>query len=420
MRIAWLCRHPVLMVLALLLAGLGRAIAAAPSDDQTLIAKGQYLARAGDCIACHTNPGGALFAGGRAMPTPFGTLYSSNITPDPTSGVGSWTADQFYGAMHTGRFPDGGLIYPAMPFGSYTKVTRADSDAIFAYLRSVPPVHQPNTPQDLRFPFNNRQLILGWRTLFFQEGEYQPDPTKSAEWNRGAYLVEGLGHCAMCHSPINALGGSSQSQAFEGGLIPMQNWYAPSLTSNKEAGLGEWSIDEIVDLLRTGVSRRGAVYGPMSEVVFNSTQYLDDADIRAMAIYLKSLGQGSPPASQSSALPPPESSLLLAFGETVYAKHCASCHGADGHGMPPDYPPLAGNPSIQMQSAVNPIRMVLNGGFPPGTAGNPEPYGMPPFAQTLSDDAVAAVVSYIRGAWGNQGSTVSAQQANALRTAPLD
>ena len=270
MRIAWLCRHPVLMVLALLLAGLGRAIAAAPSDDQTLIAKGQYLARAGDCIACHTNPGGALFAGGRAMPTPFGTLYSSNITPDPTSGIGSWTADQFYGAMHTGRFPDGGLIYPAMPFGSYTKVTRADSDAIFAYLRSVPPVHQPNTPQDLRFPFNNRQLILGWRTLFFQEGEYQPDPTKSAEWNRGAYLVEGLGHCAMCHSPINALGGSSQSQAFEGGLIPMQNWYAPSLTSNKEAGLGEWSIDEIVDLLRTGVSRRGAVYGPMSEVVFNS------------------------------------------------------------------------------------------------------------------------------------------------------
>jgi mono/diheme cytochrome c family protein len=419
-RIARLWRHPALMVLVLLLAGLGRAIAAAPSDDQTLIAKGQYLARAGDCIACHTNPGGALFAGGRAMPTPFGTLYSSNITPDPTTGIGSWTVDQFYGAMHTGRFPDGGLIYPAMPFGSYTKVTRADSDAIFAYLRSVPPVHQPNTPQALRFPFNNRRLILGWRTLFFQEAEYQPDLAKSAEWNRGAYLVEGLGHCAMCHTPINALGGSSQSQAFEGGLIPMQNWYAPSLTSNKEAGLGEWSIDEIVDLLRTGVSRRGAVYGPMSEVVFNSTQYLDDADIRAMAIYLKSLGQGSPPASETSGIPVPESSLLLAFGQTVYAKHCASCHGADGHGMPPDYPPLAGNPSIQMQSAVNPIRMVLNGGFPPGTAGNPEPYGMPPFAQSLSDDEVAAVVSYIRGAWGNQGSAVSAEQANALRTAPLD
>ena len=164
-------------------------------QDAALLAKGEYLARAGDCIACHTNPGGALFAGGLAMPTPFGTLYSSNITPDRDTGIGTWTADQFYAALHTGRFPDGGLMYPAMPYGSYTKVTRADSDAIYAYLRSVPPVHQPNRPHDLRFPYDNRSLILGWRTLFFNEGEYQPDPTKSAEWNRGAYLVEGLGHC---------------------------------------------------------------------------------------------------------------------------------------------------------------------------------------------------------------------------------
>jgi mono/diheme cytochrome c family protein len=299
-------------------------------------------------------------------------------------------------------------------------VTREDSDAIFAYLRSVPPVRQPSRPHDLRFPFNNRQLILGWRTLFFNEGEYQPDPTKSAEWNRGAYLVEGLGHCAMCHTPINALGGSSESQAFEGGLIPMQNWYAPSLTSNKEAGLGDWSLDEIVQLLRTGISDRGAVYGPMAEVTFNSLQYLSDDDVRAMAIFLKSLGQGSPPEAETSALSPSESSLLLAFGETVYKTHCASCHAADGRGMPPQYPPLAGNPSIQMQSAVNPIRMVLNGGFPPGTAGNPMPYGMPPFAQTLSDDEVAAVVTYIRAAWGNRGAAVSARDANQLRTAPVE
>jgi mono/diheme cytochrome c family protein len=388
--------------------------------NDALITKGEYLARAGDCIACHTNPGGALFAGGRAMATPFGTIYTSNITPDPTTGIGSWTADDFYGIMHWGRFPDGGLIYPAMPFGSYTKVTREDCDAIFAFLRSVPPVRQPNRPHDLRFPFNNRQLILGWRTLFFQEGEYQPNPNKSAEWNRGAYLVEGLGHCAMCHTPINALGGSSESQAFEGGLIPMQNWYAPSLTSNKEAGLGEWSIEEIVDLLRNGVSQRGAVYGPMAEVTFNSLQYLNDGDVRAMAVYLKSLGQGNPLGAELSGIPAPESSLLMSFGQTVYATHCASCHATDGRGMPPDYPPLASNPSIQTQSAVNPIRMVLNGGFPPGTAGNPMPYGMPPFAQTLSDDEVAAVVTYIRAAWGNRGSPVSSRQANELRTAPLD
>jgi mono/diheme cytochrome c family protein len=393
---------------------------AARADDAALIAKGEYLARAGDCIACHTKPGGALFAGGFAMPTPFGTLYSTNITPDPTTGIGTWSADQFYAVMHTGRFPDGGLIYPAMPFASYTKVTREDSDAIFAYLRSVPPVHQPDRPNELRFPYNNRALILGWRTLFFREGEYRPDPTKSADWNRGAYLVQGLGHCSMCHTPINALGGSSESQAFEGGLIPMQNWYAPSLTSNKEAGLGYWSIEEITALLRTGVSHRGAVYGPMAEVTYDSLQYLTDDDVRAMAVYLKSLGQGAPLAAEVSAVPAPESSLLLHFGETVYKAHCAVCHAADGRGMPPEYPPLAGNPSIQMQSAVNPIRMVLNGGFPPGTAGNPRPYGMPPFAQELSDDEVAAVVSYIRGAWGNRGTTVSARQANELRTAPLD
>ena len=408
------------LVLLVLQAGFGQPATAAPAEDHNLIAKGEYLARAGDCIACHTNPGGALFAGGLPMATPFGTIYSSNVTPDRETGIGSWTADDFYGTMHTGRFPDGGLIYPAMPFGSYTKVTREDSDAIFAYLRSVPPVHQPNRPHDLRFPFNNRQLILGWRTLFFREGEYQPDPSKSAEWNRGAYLVEGLGHCSMCHTPINALGGSSESQAFEGGLIPMQNWYAPSLTSNKEAGLGEWSIDEIVDLLRIGVSHRGAVYGPMAEVTYDSLQYLNDSDVRAMAVYLKSLGQGNPLAPENAGIPAPESSLLLSFGQTVYATHCASCHANDGRGMPPDYPPLAGNPSIQMESSVNPVRMVLNGGFPPGTAGNPMPYGMPPFAQTLSDDEVAAVVTYIRTVWGNRGSAVSARQANELRTAPLD
>jgi len=403
-----------------LIAVLGLPIVGMAADDHALIAKGEYLAHAGDCIACHTNPGGALFAGGRPMATPFGTIYSSNITPDPVTGIGKWTADDFYKTMHEGRFPGGGLIYPVMPYASYTKVTRADSDAIFAYLRSVPGVSRPNRENDLRFPYDNRQLILGWRTLYFNQGEYRADTTKSAEWNRGAYLVEGLGHCAMCHSPINALGGTPESKAFQGGLIPMQNWYAPSLTSNKEAGLGEWSIDEIVGLLRTGVSRRGAVYGPMAEVTFNSLQYLSDADVRAMAIYLKSLAEGNPPGPERSGVSTSESSLLMSLGLTVYQAHCANCHGSDGRGMPPDYPPLAGNPSIQMESAVNPIRMVLNGGFPPGTSGNPEPYGMPPFAQTLSDDEVAAVVTYIRAAWGNQGAAVTASQANDLRKVPLD
>ncbi len=388
--------------------------------EAATIAKGEYLARVGDCTACHTLPGGKLFAGGRAMPTPFGTLYTTNITPDPETGIGRWTTDQFYQLMHDGRSPDGGLIYPAMPFASYTKVTRADSDAIFAYLQTVPPVRQADRSNDLRFPYNNRALILGWRTLFFSEGEFKPDPKQSPEWNRGAYLVQGLGHCGMCHTPINALGGSSEAQAFQGGLIPMQAWYAPSLTSNKEAGLGDWSVDEIVALLKAGVSGRGAVYGPMAEVVYDSLQYLTDDDVRAMAIYLKGLGQGSPPAPPSSHIPTEQGSLLLSLGRVVYDAQCKACHGENGEGMPPAYPPLAGNQSIQMSSAVNSIRMVLNGGFPPGTAGYPRPYGMPPFALTLSDNEVAAVVSYIRTAWGNRGAAVTAAQANELRSAPLE
>ena len=391
----------------------------AAQPDST-IARGEYLARAGDCVACHTAPEGKMFAGGRAMKTPFGTLYTSNITPDRETGIGKWTADQFYKMLHTGRSIDGSLLYPAMPFASYTKVTRADSDAMFAYLRSVPAVKQPNRDQDLRFPYNNRSLIIGWRTLFFKEGEYKPDPTKSAEWNRGAYLVEGLGHCGMCHTAINALGGSSESQAFEGGLIPMQNWYAPSLTSNKEAGLGDWSIKDITDLLRTGVSNRGAVYGPMADVVYNSLQYLSDEDAQAMAIYLKGLAQGSSPDRPAPPLPSAETSLLVSLGKPIYDRHCASCHGSEGAGKLPHYPLLAGNQSIQMSSAVNAIRMVLNGGFPPGTKGNPMPYGMPPFAHVLSDDEIAAVVTYIRTSWGNRGAPVSARQANELRAATLN
>jgi mono/diheme cytochrome c family protein len=405
----------VLMLVPLL--GLASPSAQAQRDD---VKRGEYLARAGDCIACHTAPEGHIFAGGRAMPTPFGTLYSSNITPDRETGIGKWSADDFYTTMHKGRFPDGGLIYPAMPFASYTKVTRDDSDAIFAYLKSIPPVNQKNREHDLRFPYNNRQLILGWRTLYFKEGDYKPDPSKSAEWNRGAYLVEGLGHCGMCHSPINALGGTSQSDAFKGGLIPMQNWYAPSLTSNREGGLGDWSLKDITDLLKTGVSARGVVYGPMAEVVYNSLQYLSDEDTKAMAVYLKGIADATRPPPASSALPSTESSLLISLGKTVYDAKCASCHGARGEGKPPHWPPLANNQSIEMESAVNPIRMVLNGGYPPGTEGNPRPYGMPPFAGTLSDNEVAAVVSYIRTAWGNRGAPVSAREANELRSAPLN
>jgi mono/diheme cytochrome c family protein len=389
---------------------------------KSIVDRGRYLAQAGDCIACHTVPGEKIFSGNRPMPTPFGTLYSPNITPDVATGIGKWTSSEFYNMMHNGRSRTGELLYPAMPFASYTKVTRADCDAIFAYLRSVPPVRSPSRPHDLRFPFNNRSLLIGWRTLYFQEGEYKADQSKSAEWNRGAYLVQGLGHCAMCHTPINALGGSSAANAFEGGLIPMQNWYAPSLTSNREAGLGNWEIQDIVDLLQAGVSKRATVYGPMAEVTYNSLQYMSDEDVRAMAVYLKSIPQKDegPDAAAANTALRADVNQMFSQGKRVYTAQCAECHGAEGHGKPPHYPPLAANQSIGMTSSVNPIRMVLNGGYPPGTRRNPMPYGMPPFAQSLSDADIAAVVTYIRTAWGNRGAPVTQREVNQLRAATVE
>src|SRR5262245_2112595 len=291
--------------------------AVAPNATTQLITRGEYLALAGDGVPSHTEPGGKVFAGARAMPTPFGNLYVPNITPDEETGIGSWTADDFYRMMHTGVSRDGALLYPAMPFASYTKVTRADSDAIYAYLMSVPPVKQVNRKHELRFPFNKRELLVGWRALYFKEGEYVPDAAQSAQWNRGAYLVEGLGHCAMCHTAINVLGGSSESKAFEGGMIPNQNWYAPSLTSNREAGLGNWSEKDSVDRLQVGISNRGTVYGPMAEVVYNSLQYLTDEDVAAMAVYLKALPkrEAEPLPSSQARMVSPE---ILETGRRVY------------------------------------------------------------------------------------------------------
>lgn len=379
------------------------------------INKGEYLARAGDCIACHTAPGGKEFAGGRAMATPFGSLYVPNVTPDDETGIGRWTSEDFYRMMHQGVSRDGSLMYPVMPFASYSKVTREDSDAIYAYMMSVPPVSQKNRPHELKFPFNQRDLLIGWRALYFKQGEYAPDKSKSAQWNRGAYLVEGLGHCAMCHTAINKLGGSKTSQEFEGGMIPNQNWYAPSLTSNREAGLGNWNLKEIGDLLQAGISDRATVYGPMAEVVYNSLQYLSDADVEAMAVYLKELPQ------RDSEPPPPSSARLVSpnvmeLGRKIYATQCVMCHGEEGKGHPPQFPPLAGNQSITMSSPVNSIRMVLNGGYAPGTKRNPKPHGMPPFSHILNDDEVAAVVTYVRVAWENSGTPVTAASVSELRT----
>ncbi len=236
--------------------------------DADQIERGAYLARIGDCAACHTERGGERYAGGRAIPTPFGTFYSPNITPHAETGIGRWSADDFWRAMHEGRSRDGSPLYPVFPYTNYTRVTRADADAIFAYLQSLPAVASPRRAHALKFPYGFRPLLAGWRMLFFTPGEFQPQPERTAEWNRGAYLVEGLGHCSACHESRNALGAIRDSKHPAGGLV--LNWYAPSLLSSAEAGVSQWPQADIEALLHTGISPRGSTLGPMAEVVFES------------------------------------------------------------------------------------------------------------------------------------------------------
>jgi mono/diheme cytochrome c family protein len=381
------------------------------------IARGAYLARAGDCMACHTVRGGVAYAGGRALQTPFGNVISPNITPDKETGIGSWSADDFWGALHNGKAKDGRLLYPAFPYTSYTRVTRDDADALYAYFQSLPATRQANRPHDLRFPYNQQLMLAAWRALYFRPAVFRPQNAQSVDWNRGAYLVEGLGHCSACHSQRNTLGASGDS--LSGGLIPVLGWYAPSLTSDSEAGLGEWLPDHIRQLLKTGASPRSTVFGPMAEVVQQSLQHLSDADINAMAVYLKSL-KGNGEKSDYEQDKSQEAQDFRSAGALIYERHCIECHGAKGNGLPPGYPPLAGNRALTTTEAVNPIRIVLNGGFAPGTAGNPRPYGMPPFGHVLNDTEVAQVVSYLRNAWGNSAPPVTGTDVNRYRAIPLD
>jgi len=390
-------------------------VAASPSslDTVALVARGEYLVRAGSCFGCHTEPGGAPYAGGRAIETPFGIVQAPNLTPDAT-GLAAWSSDDFWRALHNGRARDGRLLYPAFPYPNYTRLARADSDAMFAYLQSLAPVAKANLPHALRFPFDQQAALAVWRALFFRPAQFEADGAKSPQWNRGAYLVETLGHCNACHSRRNVFGATAGPLDLAGGLIPIQNWYAPSLYDDAEAGVGDWPASEIVALLKSGVSARGSVQGPMAEVVARSTRYLSDADLAAMAAYLGALpgaSERAPPADDRTA------SVANPRGAKLYADHCAACHGERGEGVAGAYPALARNRAVAISPPSNLVHIVLRGGFGPTTAGNPRPFGMPPFATVLSDQEVADVLSHLRASWGHRANAVSTLEVGRYRGA---
>jgi mono/diheme cytochrome c family protein len=301
---------------------------------------------------------------------------------------------------------------PAFPYPNFTLVTREDSDALFAYLRTRPAVEQPSRAHTLRFPYDTQAALAVWRALFFTPGVHEPDRAQSAEWNRGSYLVRGLGHCSACHGGRNALGANSGSLEMSGGVSPIDKWYAPSLADPAEASVADWEAQHVVDLLKTGVSARGSALGPMAEVVFRGTQHLSDPDLRAMAVFLKSLPQSAPrPARDAS----PLARETAERGRAVYREHCEGCHGPQGEGARGAYAALAGNRSVVMEPPTNVIRAVLSGGFQAATAGNPRPWGMPPYGHVLDDADTAAVVTFIRTKWGNRAAPVSATDVQRMR-----
>jgi mono/diheme cytochrome c family protein len=386
-------------------AGGGRALGQARSDPSAVVERGHYLTEAGECAGCHTRKGGEPFAGGNPLKTSLGTLVSANITPDAQTGIGSWTSDQFYRALHRGLDDRGRHLYPAMPYNYFTHVTREDSDAIFAYLRTVPAVS--NAPQRnlLPFPLNIRGVMSFWNGLFFRPGEFTPDPAKSAEWNRGAYLVGGLSHCGGCHTQMNALGAPKTRQYLQGGTFA--DGFAPDLTPNPRTGLGGWSKQEIVDFLRTGRNAHANASAEMASVVAGSTSRLTDADLAAIATYLADL----PPSPSAPVAAPSERTMRQ--GEAVYAANCAMCHQAQGQGGP-RVVALRGDAKLQQANPVGILHVILAGVQRQASATS-APAAMPAFGMKLSDEDAAAVATYVRNAWGNSAPAASTSQVGALR-----
>jgi len=378
-----------------LLLSVGSLAAGVAATD--LVSRGAYLANAGDCIACHTEPGGKPLAGGLMMNTPFGAISTPNISPDKASGIGAWTDAQFYRAMHDGIGHKGEYLYPVMPFPWYTSVTREDVTAIRAWLATQPAVNKPRKPNQLAFPFSVRESLLGWREAFFKPGEFKPDPNQSVEINRGAYLVNGLTHCGECHNARKVVGVSKWQGTLKGGVV--DSWYAPNITSDVRAGIGSWSNEEIATYLKTGVSpSKGIALGPMAETI-HSLSNLSDTDLLAIAAYLKTTPAAPDGDDQKH-------SLFVgrdARGAEAYLNFCASCHNANGKGLPGIIPALDGNGAVTAKGPENVVSVVL-GGLPARDKYAP----MPAIGALMSDQDIADVTNYVRQNWANAAPSTTA------------
>jgi len=379
----------------------------AQGADKALVDRGRYLTSVGDCVACHTKKDGARFAGGRPIETPFGTVLSANLTPDEATGIGRYTQETFYRALHEGVDRNGRHLFPAFPYNYYTNVTREDSDAIFAYLRTIQPVSNELDRNQLHFPFNIRALTGIWNWLFLDRGPYQPNAQKSAQWNRGAYLAEGLGHCQACHTPKNMLGAPKKDEAYRGGTFG--EWFAPDLTPNRRTGLGSWQRDALLDFLRQGLNGHSAAAAEMGEVVAFSTSQMNEADLAALVAY----HEDRPPSPETQIARPADA--VMQQGKAIWEDECSACHRMDGSGVPRYFPPVKASANVQQANAMTVLHYILAGAHRAPTERAPTPLAMPAFYWKLDDDQIAAVATYARNSWGNQAAAVSADEVAKLR-----
>jgi mono/diheme cytochrome c family protein len=400
------CAWAILAILVLCTAFAGGAVAAEPSAET--IARGKALIEAADCASCHTADPAKPFAGGKKIETPFGGIYTPNLTPDRDTGLGAWSDDAFYRALRYGERPDGSRYYPAFPYPNFTKLIRDDITAIRAYLATLTPISNTPPPSELVWPLNYRVFMRGWNWLFFQPGIFMPDQRKTAQWNRGGYLVEGAAHCGGCHTPKDIFGADKRDRLYGGGMV--QGWFAPRLDNAARSGLKSWSTDDIVEYLQSGRNARSHADGLMAEVIVNSTSKMSDADVRAIAVYLKDLPAGVP---EPVVTPPSQADMSV--GAAIYTHNCIACHEADGTGSPRIYPPLPGNANLQSTNPSSTLRIILDGAQTMTTPRAPNTGSMPGYAGKLSDQEIADVATYIRNSWGNVAPPVTAGQVKKAR-----